>query len=307
MNSVKYFIITVDTEGDNLWTNISGENITTNNTEYIPRFQALCEKYGFKPVYLTNYEMVNDHQFVSFAKKWLEDGNCEIGVHLHAWNNPPFYELSGRYNSNPYLIEYPKEIMKEKFGVIYNLIKEKFGISPISHRAGRWAMNDDYFDILKEFDIKIDCSYTPGINWSSVKGRCVGGSDYSHIENCIYDCNGIFELPATIYKYRNCQNGSLKHRLKSLILGENVWFRTATSSIKALKTVIDKNDKNGIDYIEFMIHSSELMPGGSPYFKSYKDIENEYLVMDELFQYAKQKGYIGVTLQEFFMIKKTHK
>ncbi|WP_395754844.1 hypothetical protein [Edwardsiella ictaluri] len=49
------FIITIDTEGDNLWQN--HDRITTENARYLPRFQLLCEKYGFKPVYLTNYEM----------------------------------------------------------------------------------------------------------------------------------------------------------------------------------------------------------------------------------------------------------
>ena len=55
---MKKFIITVDTEGDNLWGYKEGDTITTNNALYIPRFQELCENYGFKPVYLTNYEMI---------------------------------------------------------------------------------------------------------------------------------------------------------------------------------------------------------------------------------------------------------
>ncbi|MDR8263551.1 deacetylase, partial [Acinetobacter baumannii] len=48
------FLITIDTEGDNLWQ--KHDSITTENARYLPRFQQLCEKYGFKPVYLTNYE-----------------------------------------------------------------------------------------------------------------------------------------------------------------------------------------------------------------------------------------------------------
>ncbi len=52
------FLITIDTEGDNSWQN--HDRITTENTRFLPRFQALCEKYAFKPVYLTNYEMAMD-------------------------------------------------------------------------------------------------------------------------------------------------------------------------------------------------------------------------------------------------------
>lgn len=69
---MKSFIITVDTEGDNLWEYKDGDPLGVKNSEYIPRFQSLCEKYGFKPVYLTNYEMVQSEQFVKMLKSgWL--------------------------------------------------------------------------------------------------------------------------------------------------------------------------------------------------------------------------------------------
>lgn len=35
------FLITIDTEGDNLWQN--HDRIATENTRFLPRFQALCE------------------------------------------------------------------------------------------------------------------------------------------------------------------------------------------------------------------------------------------------------------------------
>ena len=50
----------------------------------------------------------------------------------------------------------------------------------------------------------------------------------------------------------------------------------------------------------FMIHSSELMPGGSPNFKDEKSIEDLYNETEKLFKYAKSKGYIGITLREYY-------
>lgn len=47
---MKYFIITIDTEGDNLWTYKKGNQVGVENIKYIPRFQELCNKFGFKPV-----------------------------------------------------------------------------------------------------------------------------------------------------------------------------------------------------------------------------------------------------------------
>ena len=66
---MKYFIITVDTEGDNLWAYKEGDPITTNNAEYACRFQDLCNKYVFKPVWLTNYEMACNDKFMSLCRR----------------------------------------------------------------------------------------------------------------------------------------------------------------------------------------------------------------------------------------------
>lgn len=297
---MKAFIITVDTEGDNLWKHRKGAPVEVRNSEYIPRFQNLCEKYGFKPVYLTNYEMANCALFTGNARKWLEKGTCEIGVHLHAWNNPPQYSLHGPYNGNPYLIEYPEEIMRAKFREIYELIVEKIGTKPISHRAGRWAMDERYFKILEEFGICVDCSFTPGIDWTSAEGVCRGGSDYSNVSHKAHYIGNILEVPVTIRKFRNCLNGTLKHRVKSLLKGEHVWIRPALTSIRGMKKTIEIAEKDNMDFIEFMIHSSEIMPDGSPYFQTQKDIAREYRDMEELFRYAKNKGYQGCTLSEYY-------
>ncbi len=66
MKTDKYFIITVDTEGDNLWNYIPGTEVETKNAEFIPTFQVICDKYNFKPVYLANFEMLNSPVFVDF-------------------------------------------------------------------------------------------------------------------------------------------------------------------------------------------------------------------------------------------------
>ena len=64
----KHLIITIDTEGDNLWAWREGQPIGTENTRFLPPFQSLCEEYGMKPVYLSNYEMLQDPRFCAFAR-----------------------------------------------------------------------------------------------------------------------------------------------------------------------------------------------------------------------------------------------
>ena len=82
-----FFLITIDTEGDNLWSRPRTQ--TTHNSSYLPRFQKLCEAFGLKPTYLTCFEMAECKTFQTFGKKVLNSKTAEIGMHLHAWNSPP--------------------------------------------------------------------------------------------------------------------------------------------------------------------------------------------------------------------------
>jgi len=116
------FLITIDTEGDNLWRN--HRSITTENTGYLPRFQALCERYGFKPTWLTNYEMATDPAFVEFGKDVIARKQGEIGMHLHAWNSPPEAPLTDDdWRWQPFLIEYPDAVLRDKVAYMTDLLE----------------------------------------------------------------------------------------------------------------------------------------------------------------------------------------
>jgi len=300
----KYFIITIDTEGDNLWEYKEGDIIQTNNALYIPRFQDLCEKYGLKPVYFTNYEMIMSSDFVQFIKPKVEAGLCEVGVHIHAWNNPPYHDLKGPYNGNPYLIEYPYDVMRDKFKVTYDLICDKIGIPPVSHRAGRWAMNESYFNLLKEFNIKVDCSYTPGIDWSRSMGRSIAnGPDYTNVKPYLHYVHGILEIPVSIRKMHATSYGGYKHKAKVFLFGNNTWLRPTNTSLIDILSLCKKILAEKGDYLEFMLHSSEFMPGGSPTYKTQEDIDNLFSYMETLFAFLHEKGCIGLTFQEYCKVR----
>lgn len=302
---MKYFIITIDTEGDNLWAYKRGDVVTTENSIYIPRFQELCEKYDFKPVWLTNYEMACDERFVEYIRPKMQQGLCEVGIHVHAWNNPPYYELERKFDGNPYLIEYPYEIMREKFSVTYNLIGEMFGKAPVSHRAGRWTMDEKYFNLLREFNIKVDCSYTPNVTWEDLPGETLaGGSNYNTVSRNAHWVDGVLEVPMTIRVMRLTDNRTILHRFKDLIFGKTVWLRPSSSSLQELVRLCNKVSKEpNTDYLEFMIHSSELMPGGSPYFKSSSSVEKLYNTIEAMFKQLENLGFKGVTLEEYYRTK----
>lgn len=302
----KYFFITIDTEGDNQWDLNKG--IETENAKFLPRFQELANKYDLYPVWLTNYEMANDDFFVNYMKSKQDKGLCEIGMHLHAWNNPPEYKLKKINKERDYLIEYPIDIMDKKINEITTLITKKFGIKPITHRSGRWTTNEEYFKLLIKYGYRVDCSVTPHISWKNTLGSTgKSGSDYSNSResiNYIYD--KLLEVPMTIRKIHDVQFDRIKTiknlfgEIKRFVFGRYQWLRPDKHlNFSGLKYLINKCNKKN-EYLIFMIHSSELMPGGSPNFKNEDDIDKLYEIIEKCFKYAKEKGYIGITIRDYY-------
>ncbi len=303
----KDFIITIDTEGDNLWGWKEGTEITTKNTLFVPRFQELCEKYGFIPTYLCNWEIVNDQWFVDYLKEKMNKGLCEIGMHLHAWNTPPEFELPGDNTSRkPFLIEYPEEVMRQKISTMTDLIERKFNHRPVVHRAGRWAMDDRYYKLLKEFNYIADCSVTPYVSWGNQRGRTPGvvGTDYRNENYNVSLKHGILEVPvSTLWSHRMFiwDKNTWKRKFKEFDYfrkGRALWLRPTGRNCREMCYLIKQYNKSGADHLMFMLHSSELMPGGSPNFKTEKDIEVLYEHFKTIFD-AISKYYRGIGLEKY--------
>ena len=154
---MKKFLVSIDTEGDNQWNWKKGNEIATENARYLSRFQQLCEKYGFKPTYLTNYEMAMSAEFQKMARQAIHNNAAEIGMHLHAWSTPPFVELSDlSFPNAPYLIEFNSEIMEQKISTMTSTHQELYSCKVTTHRSGRWALDDRYIHLLHKHGNKVD-------------------------------------------------------------------------------------------------------------------------------------------------------
>ncbi|MCM1262178.1 MAG: hypothetical protein NC313_05610 [Butyrivibrio sp.] len=313
---MKYFIITIDTEGDDQWNWKLGKKITTENVKYLPRFQNLCNKYEFKPVWLSNYEMLQDDNYVDFISSVEASNTGELGMHLHAWSTPPFYELPIEEKGAPYLIEYPDEIMEEKIITMTEIIKQRTGIVPVSHRAGRWATDSRYFSMINQYGYLVDCSVSPHINWKSSVGmtKDFGGTDYTNFPESPYIISGtsILEVPVTIrnvHDFIRADGFSVMNTARSfyhVFKGQNLWCSPNNTSLHGLKKIaqhINESSKEEDDYLMFFTHSSQLMPGGSPQYRTVESIELLYKKV-ELFFEDISRSYVGITLRDFYLLKK---
>jgi hypothetical protein len=310
------FIIAIDTEGDDLWS--KPREITTRNADYLSRFQSLCERFGFKPVYLTNYEMAMSDVFVEFARDVLAREAGEVGMHLHAWNSPPLVPLtSDDFRFQPYLIEYPDAVMREKIKTMTRLLEDRFDQAIVSHRAGRLGMDSRYAAMLLDEGYGVDCSVSPGLDWRGTLGNPAGrgGTDYRAFPDRPYffkpsdisvpASGGLLEVPMTIRSSSLSRTAPWVYRIPLLRQAANRLVSPALnhlcpaeSDLRGMLRAARGARDEGAAHVEFSLHSSELMPGGSPTFPSASDIARLYADLEILFEEL-SAWCRGMTLRDF--------
>ena len=81
--------------------------------------------------------------------------------------------------------------------------------------------------------------------------------------------------------------------------GNTLWLRPNGRNLQECLGVLRHNLTPGEpDYVMFMLHSSELMPGGSPTFRTEAQIEHLYRELAAIFSKARSLGYTGATFRE---------
>jgi hypothetical protein len=93
---------------------------------------------------------------------------------------------------------------------------------------------------------------------------------------------------------------NLIHKIVRRIIGNPiVSFRPNGKNINDLKWIIENFAIQNNDYLMFMLHSSEFMPGGSPNFKTGESIENLFGDIECIFEMLKTKSFVGVGLTDY--------
>jgi hypothetical protein len=197
--------------------------------------------------------------------------------------------------------------MDAKIAYMTALIEQQFGVRPTTHRAGRWAMDARYFRLLANHGYLLDCSVTPGMNWENCPGTTNGskGSNYETYPTVPYITEGILEIPVSVQKNHRIKQDdchSIKHavgkRYRAWIGYGKVWLRPNGNNLEDMLAMSEYVYKSKNDYIMFMLHSSEFMPGGSPTFDTEQKIEKLYQDLNVLFDQL-DRYYTGCTIRSY--------
>jgi hypothetical protein len=311
-------LITIDCEGDNLWSR--PRIVTTHNARYLFWFQSLCERYGMRPTYLVNYEMALSEVFQEFAAGVLHREAAEIGMHLHAWNSPPFSPLTpDDHYYQPYLFEYPSSVMRAKVGYLTKFLEDTFQTRVVSHRAGRWGLDHRYARMLVDHGFNVDCSVTPHVSWRNTPGdpRREGGPDFTDFHHQAYfldlddisraGSSPLLEVPISIVDCpeRRCAGVRKAASLCDLALRvlnhfcpPVCWLQPNGRNRRDLFYVIEHAKQDRRDYLQLTLHSSELMPGCSPAFPTRLSIARLQDDLEAVFATI-QGHWLPATLREY--------
>ena len=307
-------LFTIDTEGDALWSR--PRKVSTHNARYLPRLAHLCAEFGLRPTWLVSQEMALDPTFLAWGRRQLRDQQAEIGLHLHAWNTPPLHALkAAEHRSQPYLLEYPAALMRAKLAQLHHLLQDRFETRIRSHRAGRWALNSGYAQALIDQGLEVDCSVTPHVDWRGSWGATRGGVDYRGFPTQPYAMNPeaidqtranatLLEVPVTVrpsplarlwpgaYEWRGVRRWAWQAQAPLR------WLYPGYTSGPDMRRLLRQGLSEGGPCLQLVLHSSDLMPGGSPWVKSHADLEHLYADLRGLLHEARDQVQ-GQTLSEF--------
>jgi len=280
-------VVTIDTEEDN-WGNFADRNYTTENIEMIPQLQELFDDFNVKPTYLITYPVATDDRSAGILREISEANKCEIGTHCHPWNTPPFEEEKNERNSM--LCNLPPILQYEKIKILHNKIRDRFGIEPISFRAGRWGYDQQVAKNLHRLGYKIDTSISSYTDWSPYHGP-----DFSKISPRPYwlsvdnifsgNSNGqLLEVPATIaflqgnFKLANRIHNILSRKpmnkmkfigvLDRFKLLNKVWLSPEMNESTEMIELTKCFQRKGYELVNFFFHSPSLKYGLTPFVKT---------------------------------------
>ena len=297
--------MTIDTEEDGAWDGKypRHDECTVKNVAYLQSFQNFCNRLGVLPTYLIDFPVANNKESISVLKSFSDQKNCEIGSHVHSWCNPP-YEAENNIR-NTFLNNLPQDLQLKKLKVLTEAIEDNFSIKPVSYRAGRYGFDASSIPVLEELEYKVDTSIVPFRNVKNVDEPSFGKvqlepffldyKDISHEGN-----SSILEIPITVEFtrripgflksiYPDFPDIGFRRLLRKFFDVDLIWLRPSYASLNQMIKLVDSVIASQNTVLNMMFHSSELMPGGSPYNETPEDVSNFLLKIETLIQYISNK------------------
>jgi hypothetical protein len=279
-------VVVVDTEAEFDWSAPGprrGAGVTTVKAQTAT--QRIYARYGVRPTYVLDYPVSSTPEGYEFIRDLLRSGACEIGAHLHPWDNPPVIEELTDGNSYPGNL--PCALEREKLVRLTEIIHRNLDVAPRIYKAGRYGVGQNTARILAELGYEIDLSVLPGIDL-----RRQLGPDFSRCGARPYWFGSepaLLEIPLTI-GYTGLLAGTGR---MARMLTMNPWVKALhVPGVLARLHVVDrvvltpegmtfeeqrrltrKMVRDGHRIFSLAYHSPSLAPGNTPYVRNAADLQ----------------------------------
>jgi peptidoglycan/xylan/chitin deacetylase (PgdA/CDA1 family) len=303
-------LLGVDTEADDQWTAAGRMRLTVENVDELKHLQTLCDRYGVRPTYLVTYEMAASDRAKKVLREIASTGRAEIASHHHPWSTPPEVE------DHLYPLNLAPAHFREQLLRLTEAVAGITGEAPVSYRAGRNGFAGWQVPILEELGYLVDSSVDPFFNETRKGGPSFAGAPLAPYFVSPEDprkagSSRLLEIPVTSALDRSwppwlqtayADVSSAYHFrrvLRLLGVARPIWLRPSYSKDSDMKLLARRILEDGRAPANVIFHSSELLPGASPYNRTKDDVERFYRDLESLLAFLVENGAAGSTFREF--------
>ena len=301
------FMLFVDTEEEFDWSapfSRHGHGVTA--LDGMAGGQAYFNAAGVKPIYVTDYPVVDADAAAAMMAQWVADGTADVGAHLHPWVNPPHVE--DVTDANSYAGFLPEAVERAKLSALSERIAERFGQRPVAYRAGRYGVGPNSARLLEEAGFRIDSSVRSRFDYSAQHGP-----DFRGLPVNPYWAGprrALVELPLSTAFTGMLRGGGerLYQKARSISKVAGGLARTgllsripltpegvpASDSISAIDALIEE----GATVLNFSFHSPTLEPGHTPYVRNAKDQTAFFIWWDKILDHLAKRGVGAASLDQ---------
>lgn len=293
------FMLWIDTEEEFDWSAPFNRSATQVSViAGMKRFQDFIGSAGVKPVYVTDYAVVQDDAASELMREWVETGQADVGVHLHPWVNPPHQEEVSAFNS--YAGNLPPALERAKLIALRNRIEERLGVQPLAYRAGRYGVGPHTGALLEETGFRIDSSVRSRFDY-----RNQHGPDFSGMPLHPYRAGPegkLIELPlstAFVGRLGNWgerlhprlqRTGRLAGAFSRFGLLSRIPLTPEGISAAECCAAIDSLIAEDVPILSFSFHSPTVEPGHTPYTRDLADVACFYQWWDEVLNHLARRN-----------------
>lgn len=302
------FMLFVDTEEEFDWNAPFDRQATrVSATRGLAEGQAYFAAAGLRPVYLSDYPILQSDAAVALLRQWLADGTADVGAHLHPWVTPPHDEHVSVRNS--FAGNLPPELERAKLLTQCAYMEERLRCRPIAYRAGRYGIGPATGHALVEAGFRLDCSVRSRFDYTAGHGP-----DFSGLPLRPYRTgpgNRLIELPLSTAFVGHLRGfGERMHGLarKSGKLGgalsrAGLFARVpltpegipAEECIAAIDALIEED----VPVLSFSFHSPTLEPGNTDYVRNADDLAKFYRWWDAVLNHLARRSVEPIGLDGF--------